>query len=121
MSVKILIGSRERAFIWQAPSRGNPCANLQITKAKLNPSQPTPEQLALFAGDYGDRRVTLEQGTLLYKRSGPQYRLIPLTETLFALDGYDNFWLEFVSTDGKVTAVVGLYEGGQREPSPRSK
>ncbi len=94
---------------------------LQITRAKLNPSQPKAERLAAYVGDYGGRKVTLDQGVLFYQRTGPKFRLIPLTETLFALDSYDNFWLEFVLTDGKVTAVVGLYDYGQREPSPRSR
>jgi hypothetical protein len=49
----------------------------------------------------------------------PPYRLIPLTETLFAVDGYCNFWLEFVLTDGKVTAVARLYDDGRRETSAR--
>jgi predicted alpha/beta superfamily hydrolase len=101
---------------------------LQITRAKLNPSRPTAKKLALYAGDYGQRKVSLEKGVLLYQETGPQsagyrppYRLIPLTETLFALDGLNNFWLEFVLTDGKVAAVVGLYNDGRRETSPRSK
>jgi hypothetical protein len=37
------------------------------------------------------------------------------------VDGYCNFWLEFVLTDGKVTAVVRLYDDGRRETSLRSE
>jgi hypothetical protein len=37
------------------------------------------------------------------------------------VDGYCYFWLEFLLTDGKVTAVVRLYDEGRRETSPRSK
>ena len=96
---------------------------LQITKAKLNPSRPTARQLALYAGDYADRKVTLEKGVLIYQKADPQsqpHRLVPLTETLFAVEGDDSFWLEFVLTDGKVSALVGLYADGRRESSPRT-
>lgn len=97
--------------------------NLRITKAKLNPSRPTAKQLALFAGGYGDRKVTLEKGALIYQKADPQsqpQRLVPLTETLFAVEGADGFWLEFVLTDGKVSALAGLYADGRRESSPRT-
>jgi predicted alpha/beta superfamily hydrolase len=100
---------------------------LRITRARLSPSPPTAEQLALYAGDYGQSKVSLENGALFYQGTGPQpagsppYRLIPLTETLFAVDGHCYFWLEFVLTDGKVTAVVRLYEDGRRETSLRSE
>ena len=100
---------------------------LQITRARLNPSPPTAKQLALYAGDYGESKLSLENGALFYHGTGPQpagpppYRLIPLTKTLFAVDGYCNFWLEFVLTDGGVTAVVRLYDDGRRETSPRSE
>jgi hypothetical protein len=40
---------------------------------------------------------------------------------MFAVEGYDSFWLEFVLTDGKATAVIGLYADGRRESSPRVK
>jgi hypothetical protein len=100
---------------------------LQIMRARLNPSRPTAKQLALYAGDYGQSKVSLEKGVLFYQGTGPRlegpppHRLIPLTETLFAVDGYCNFWLEFVLTDGKVKAVARLYDDGRRETSPRSE
>lgn len=94
---------------------------LQVAKAKLNPAAPTAKQLKLYPGDYGVRKVFLEKGVLSYQRSGPKYRLIPLSETLFALDGYDNFWLEFVVVDGKAASVIGLYADGRRETSQRIK
>jgi hypothetical protein len=67
------------------------------------------------------RKVVLENGTLLYQRSGPKLRLTPITETIFAVEGYDSFWLEFVMTDGKATSVIGIYGDGRREASPRVK
>ena len=41
--------------------------------------------------------------------------------TLFALDGLDNFRVEFVVKDGRAVELIGLYDNGDRQPSPRMK
>ena len=74
-----------------------------------------------YAGVYGERKVTFENGALFYQRTGPKYRLIPMTATLFALDGLDYFRVEFVVKDGKTVELIGLYDNGERDPSPRTK
>jgi predicted alpha/beta superfamily hydrolase len=95
---------------------------LQVARARLNPKPVAAKKLKMYPGDYGVRRVFLENGVLTYQRIGPnKLRLTPITETIFAVEGYDSFWLEFVITDGKVSAVVGLYADGRRESSPRTK
>jgi len=95
---------------------------LQIVKAKAHPSRASEKTLKMYPGVYGERTVFLENGVLSYQRTGrPKFRLIPLTETLYALDGYENFWIEFVVTDGKAAEIVGLYGDGRREPSHRTK
>ncbi len=90
-------------------------------KAKQNPPRVDAKVLKTYAGVYGERKVTLENGSLYYQRTGPKYRLIPMTATLFALDGLDNFRIEFVVRDGKAVEIVGLYDDGERQPSPRTK
>jgi hypothetical protein len=70
---------------------------------------------------YGERKVTFENGVLQYERTGPKYRLIPLTETLFAVEGLDYFRVEFVVKGGKAVELIGLYDNGERQPSPRTK
>ena len=90
-------------------------------KAKQNPPRIDPKVLKTYAGEYGERKVTFENGTLFYQRTGPEYRLVPLTATLFALDGLDNFRIEFVVKDGKAVELTGLYDNGERDPSPRTK
>jgi hypothetical protein len=70
---------------------------------------------------YGERKVTFENGALFYQRTGPKYRLVSLTEALFAAEGLDYFRVEFVVKDGKAVELVGLYDTGEREPSPRTK
>jgi hypothetical protein len=90
-------------------------------KAKQAPPRVEAKTLKSYAGVYAERKVTFENGSLFYQRTGPKYRLIPMTATLFALDGLDSFRIEFVVKDGKAVELVGLYDNGERQPSPRTK
>jgi retinol-binding protein 3 len=90
-------------------------------KAKLNPPQLDAKTLKTYAGTYGERKVTFENGALHYQRTGPKYKLIPMTSTLFALDGLDSFRIEFTVKDGRVVGLVGLYDDGERDLSSRTK
>ncbi len=44
-----------------------------------------------------------------------------MTPTIFALDGLDDFRIEFTVKDGKTVGLIGFYDNGDREPSPRTK
>ena len=90
-------------------------------KAKADPAHVAEKTLKSYAGVYGERKVTFENGALYYQRVGPKYRLIPVTGTLFAVEGLGYFRLEFTVRDGKAVEVAGLYNDGRREPSPRTK
>ena len=90
-------------------------------KAKTDPPRIDKKTLKIYAGEYGERKVLFENGGLFYQRTGPKYRLVPLTAALFALDGLDNFRVEFVVKDGKAVELVGLYDNGDRQPSKRTK
>jgi len=90
-------------------------------KAKANPPHVDETALKLYAGEYGDRKVTFENGVLNYQRTGPKYRLVPLTENLFAVEGLEYFRVEFVVRDGKAVGLNGLYDNGERQPSARTK
>jgi hypothetical protein len=94
---------------------------LVARKAKLNPVHPDDKILKSYAGEYGERKVFYEKAGLTYQRTGPKYHLLPLTATLFAVEGLDYFRVEFEVKDGKVTGLVGLYDNGERQPSPRTK
>jgi len=90
-------------------------------KAKTNPPNIDEKTLKTYVGEYGDRKVTFENGVLNYQRTGPKYRLVPLTEILFAVEGLDYFRVEFVAKDGKSVELIGLYDNGERQPSARTK
>ncbi|MGB8959253.1 MAG: S41 family peptidase [Candidatus Aminicenantales bacterium] len=94
---------------------------LDAEKAKQNPPRVDANVLKIYAGVYGERKVTFENGALFYQRTGPTYRLVPMTATLFALDGLDYFRVEFRVKEGKAVELVGLYDNGRRETSPRTK
>jgi hypothetical protein len=90
-------------------------------KAKKNPPRVDAKTLQAYAGVYGERKVTFENGALFYQRTGPKFRLLPMTATLFAIDGLDYFRVEFVVKDGKTVELVGIYDNGDRDRSPRTK
>jgi retinol-binding protein 3 len=89
--------------------------------AKASPARVDLKVLKAYAGVYGDRTVTFENDALFYQRTGPRFRLTPMTGTLFAVEGLDDFRVEFVVKDGKAVELVGLYDDGGRQPSPRTK
>jgi retinol-binding protein 3 len=89
--------------------------------AKRNPVRLDPNVLKTYAGEYGERKVSFENGQLFYQRTGPKYRLVPMTAALFAVEGLDYFRVEFTFKDGKVAGLWGLYDNGDRQPSPRTK
>jgi hypothetical protein len=94
---------------------------LTSEKARKDPPRVDAKTLQGYAGVYGERKVTFENGGLFYQRTGPKYRLVPMTATLFALDGLDYFRVEFVVKDGKTVELVGIYDNGDRDRSPRTR
>ncbi len=81
-----------------------------------------PERvLRRYEGSYGPRTLTFEEGSLFYQRQGgTRYRLLPLSETLFALEGLVVFRLEVaVDERGTATGLIGHYVNGNVDESPR--
>ena len=91
-------------------------------RARLEPVTIDEAILMKYAGQYGERKITYENGELFYQRTGPKYRLIPLKENLFALEDLDYFRIE-ITTDkmGTVTELVGIYDDGRHNISKRTK
>lgn len=88
---------------------------------RLHPLTVDEVILKKYAGTYGERSVRFENGDLLYKRTGPIYKLIPITDTLFAVEGLDDFRIRFVmDEEGNVTELVGLHSDGTEDPSRRT-
>jgi len=96
--------------------------HLDGLKAELNPVAVTEDILRSFAGDYGPRRITFENGSLFYQReNGTKMRMIPMSEVLFRFEEIDYFRLRIVNKDGRVTGVEGHYDNGTIDANPRTK
>lgn len=59
-------------------------------QARLHPATITPARLRALAGTYGGRRILLEEGGLIWRRTnGQTAKLTPMTDDgLFSVDGY---------------------------------
>ena len=91
-------------------------------RAKLEPVELDETVLSKYAGVYGERRISLEEGMLYYQRTGPRYRLTPLKEKLFALEGLDRFRAEFVlDENGRAVELIGHYDNGMTDRSARTE
>jgi CubicO group peptidase (beta-lactamase class C family) len=99
---------------------------LDYIKAIEEPVKLDPEYLDMLAGNYGPRHLTVKNGTLFYHRedadtSNPR-PLLALSKGTFVLEGLTYFRLEVVFDEaGKPTKLVGMYESGQKDESPRDK
>lgn len=89
--------------------------------ADRNPIKIPVSESGLFVGTYGPRTVTFDDGALYYQRTGGSvYRLIPLGEDTFRLDGLDYFRIRFEKDNsGNVVRLVGMYESGELSISER--
>ena len=95
---------------------------LDALKAKLEPVKLDEKILKKYIGRYGERKITYEKGELYYQRTGPKFKLIPLKEAFFAVEGMDYFRVKMVTDEsGNVIELVGLYDDGRRDPSKRTK
>lgn len=92
-------------------------------EATQNPVTMTPDELQPFVGVYGPRTITLEDGELYYQREErSKYRLIPMGDDTFMLDGLDYFRVQFGrDASGAVTEIIGLYDNGRRDGNPKDK
>jgi C-terminal processing protease CtpA/Prc len=92
-------------------------------EAKAKPVKLSTNDLKQYAGDYTNRRVIFKAGALYYQRpsvSQKMRKLTPMTNSLFAVEGIGYFRIAFKKdAQGKVVAVEGLYERGNRDLSKK--
>jgi hypothetical protein len=91
--------------------------------AELNPVTIEVSKLRACTGQFGPRKITLEDGELYYQREDrPKYRLIPMGDDRFMLDGLDYFRIKFIADEGgEVNELIGEYAGGHTDGHKRSK
>jgi CubicO group peptidase (beta-lactamase class C family) len=93
-----------------------------IIEVRENPLSVPRRTLAAYAGRYGPRRVMLEGDDLYYQRDpNPRYRMIPMSQDTFMLDGLDEFRVRVITDeDGIGVALEGIYLNGDRDRTDRA-
>ena len=93
---------------------------LDRLKAELNPVILTEEILKSYAGSYGPRKITFENGSLFYQRENQaKMKMIPMADEYFRFTEIEYFRLKFVKKDGQVTGLEGHYNDGTINATPR--
>ncbi len=92
-------------------------------KILLNPVTIEKGKLKVYVGEYGPRKISIENGDLYYQRENrPKYKLIPMGNHWFMLDGLDYFRIQFVVDEkGKATELIGYYSSGPADSNKRGK
>jgi hypothetical protein len=95
---------------------------METTEARLHPVTLEPAVLKSYAGSYGPRTLSFENGSLYYQREGrPKFKMIPMSDDTFMLDGLEGFRVKIEKdASGKVIGLIGLYEDGRTDKSPKS-
>ncbi len=90
---------------------------------KLNPVTVEASQLQKYAGQFGPRKFWVEDGALHYQREDrPVYKLIPMGDHKFMLDGLDYFRIQFVEAPtGEFNEMIGQYDNGRTDGNKRDK
>jgi CubicO group peptidase (beta-lactamase class C family) len=99
---------------------------LGYIKAIEEPADLDHAYLQKIAGDYGPRHLQVVNGTLHYFREDANTAdprpLHAQTKEIFVLEGLTYFKLKVVFGDqGNPVKLVGMYESGQKDESPRDK
>jgi len=100
--------------------------NLEYIRALDNPLTLEENYLKKIAGDYGARHVQFKDGRLFYYREAGTYPeprpLSAMTRDTFFIMGVTEFRLRVELDDkGEPVKLVGLYEDGRRDETPRNK
>ena len=83
-------------------------------KAKLEPVTLSHDTLATYAGQYGPRRLWVEDGALLYQREeGLIRKAVPMGEALFRFE-------VVLNDSGVPEKLVGHYDNGHTDENPRT-
>jgi hypothetical protein len=92
-------------------------------KTILNPVTVEMSQLQVYVGQYGPRKIWIEDEDLYYQREErPKYKLIPMGDHLFMIKELDYFRVEFVADEtGEFNEIIGHYDSGHTDSHKRDK
>jgi len=90
-------------------------------KATADPMTLTTAEMESYTGQFGQRRIWIEAGSLYYARGENSPMLMtPMGDDLFMFEELDWFRLSCEVVDGESRAVVGHYNTGRTDRSERS-
>ncbi len=86
----------------------------QEYNAEIAPVVVAPNILKSYEGKFGQRTITFENGELYHQREGrPKYKLVALEESLFRINGVENYHLQFnKDSEGKINKITVLVYRG---------
>jgi len=92
-------------------------------EAMLNPATVDDATMQKYAGVYGPRTIMYENGKLYYQREGrPKFWMIPMTDDTFVFKEISYFRIRVeMDNAGNPTALVGLYDNGHTDRSPKGE
>jgi retinol-binding protein 3 len=95
---------------------------IESLQATMNTPTIDETTLKSYAGTYGERTVSFENGKLYYQRTGrPRMQMIPMTEDTFMFSDVGYFRVKFVKdSNGVVTELNGLYDDGRIDKTPKT-
>lgn len=89
---------------------------LNEIKGRLQPAKVDSLILKKYAGTYGrrsKRKVIFENGDLTYTHGNSSYKLVPISDVLFYVDGADDFQIEFsIKMDGSIEKLIIVWDDG---------
>ncbi|MBU0742034.1 S41 family peptidase [bacterium] len=89
--------------------------------SRIDPIALTEKQMKEYAGQYGPRRIFIENGALLYQREDrPRMKLEPMGEDLFRVGDLDYFRAAFARDPrGRIVKFIGRYDDGTTDEHQR--
>ncbi|HJV79181.1 MAG TPA: S41 family peptidase [Paludibacter sp.] len=91
-------------------------------KSRQNQFVADKEVLKSYAGNYGERKLIFESGTLFYQRNGTvKSKLIATDSDSFLVDGIDYLRLKMLKENGKVIGLIRFYNDGTSRQDLKDK
>ncbi len=91
-------------------------------KARLMPMTVDEKILKKYTGEFYSRKIRLENGKFYMHRKGVNYKLIPISENLFSVEGVDDHQISFdLNPDGTSRMLILVWDDGFRSIIARSK
>jgi len=90
--------------------------------SSLHPVTLPPEAATAYTGQFGPRKIALEDGVLIYQRDdGPRYELVAMGDDRFRLEELAMFRIQFGRDETeRVVELTGQYSNGQTDGNERS-